>query len=480
MRQIWLALLAFFGVALIAAAIMIPTYLVDRLKVVPLDLDTTSAAETVSAGGSPSEQFPAVVFDRCSAGEDEAAQLEAAVAQQRRSVIVDPSDADTATLQSAQVLQILRTRNADGEENVPPFKPIEGPHSCDDGLLTANVDRVSVDRKTGVPTGDVSSLQMETTHDGSSLEEVSVDIGHRDGFQYKFPFGTEKRDYYIYDLNTRQDVVATFVGEREYDGVNTYEFRAEVPVTDISELPNPDGEAPLGMILNMPASWWGIEGEGIEPDDPVTMHRFATATLTRFVEPTTGQILDGVEEQRQFFASPDQTDNVPAAIRDFEMDALRGTFAWTPETVNEATQGAKDNIRMLNLANTVLPIVLGVIGALLLLLWGFLVFRGSKRDDEGGDDYAVDPDGPAPDDSQTAVLARPDAPATGAAAAGGAAGASGRHRPDPEDVVDAGDEPTTSLPPLPSDNPWERPTEQIPPVEDDPDGQTGPIQRPDA
>ena len=44
MRRVWLALLAFLGVACITAAIAIPAFLVPQLRVVPLDLDITSVA----------------------------------------------------------------------------------------------------------------------------------------------------------------------------------------------------------------------------------------------------------------------------------------------------------------------------------------------------------------------------------------------------------------------------------------------------
>ena len=54
------------GFAFVTAAILIPTVLVSRLRVVPLDLDITSDATTVSADGNADDRFPAVVLDRCS------------------------------------------------------------------------------------------------------------------------------------------------------------------------------------------------------------------------------------------------------------------------------------------------------------------------------------------------------------------------------------------------------------------------------
>ena len=77
MRRFWPALLALFGFAFVTAAILIPTVLVSQLRVVPLDLDITSDATTVSADGNADDRFPAVVLDRCSLTAPKVRQLDA-------------------------------------------------------------------------------------------------------------------------------------------------------------------------------------------------------------------------------------------------------------------------------------------------------------------------------------------------------------------------------------------------------------------
>lgn len=432
MRRFWPALLAFFGTAFIAAAIAIPTLLVQQLKVVPLDLDITSVASTVPQEGEAASRFPAVIFDRCSVSQPRAAQFQAHLTQQRRSVIIDPSDSNQATLQSGQTVQIDRIRDADGNETEPTFAAAGEERTCNDGLLTATVDRVSVDRKTSVPNGVISSLQLEAAPEGVDVSEVSVPLRNRQGFQYKFGFNVQKRDYLYYDQNTRTDNPATFVEEVEIDGVKAYGFVSEVPETDLSSLPNPQNEAALGTMLTMPASWWGIEGEGIEPDMPVTMHRYASATRYVYVEPQTGTVLNGREVQRQYFRSPDQSDSMPEAIRDFRMDALNGTFAWSEETVSNQAKVAGDYVSLLRLANFWLPLILGVIGVLLLAAWAWLTFRRRSDDDDAA--------------AQTAPV-ETDAPARA------------RHSSPEAPTAPVGKE----------GDPWERPTEQIPAVDDGPD-----------
>ncbi|GAA3949678.1 hypothetical protein GCM10022231_04080 [Gordonia caeni] len=411
-----MALLAFLGIACIAAAITIPTYLVPKLKVVPLDLDITSDASTVSDEGQAGERFPAVIFDRCSVSESKAAQLNVNLRQQRRSIIVEPSNADQATLQSAQTVLIERVEDADGAETTPTVAAAGDERTCSDGLLTANIDRVSVDRQTSAPNGDVSSLQLEADPEGVPVEDVSVRLDDRKGFQYKFGFGVQQRDYYYYDLNTRQDTVASFVEEKTIDGLDVYHFKTEVPETDLSDLPNPQDEAPLGTILNMPAKWWGISGRGVRANDLIEMHRFGAAVRHVYVEPVTGTIVDGYEEQHQYFRSVDDSEDAPAAIRDFRMDALKANFKWSDTTVSQQVARADKYVGQLRWGGTYVPIILGVLGALFLLGWGWLFFRG-RKDDAGTPADPDTPDDGTPGDHDY----RPAAAGAGAAAAGAAA-----------------------------------------------------------
>ncbi|MFW0788178.1 DUF3068 domain-containing protein [Gordonia sp. CPCC 205333] len=396
MKRVWSALPAFLGVACIMAAIATAFYLVPQLRVVPLDLDITSDAQTVTADGTSNNRYPAVIFDRCSVTQRKARQLDANLVQQRRSVIVDPSDKRQATVQSAQSVVIERTRDADGKEETPSVAAANGERACADGLLTASIDRVSVNRKTSVPNGTIASIQLEAVPEGASVKDVSVDAP-RKGFQYKFGFNVKKRDYLYYDLNTRSDNAAKFVGEKAINGLTTYEFVSEVPETDLSGLANAQGEAALGTMLTMPASWWGITGRDVKPKDSVTLHRYAKATRHVFVEPKTGTIVDGREDQHQYFMSPDQSEDTPESVRNFRLDALKGTFKWDDATVARQTDKASGYVNQLKWGGVFLPIILAVVGVLLLGLWALLFFRGRRKNDGGRDnDYGQPNVGPAP------------------------------------------------------------------------------------
>ncbi len=382
MKRIVLSALAFLGFALLTAAVGTKLFLVPQLRVVPLDLDITSVSNTVSPDNQTGNRFPATLFDRCSIQQRQARTFDAHLTQQRRSMIVEPSDRRQATIQSAQTVRIDRIREANGKEVDPTMAKAGEPRTCNDALLTANIDRVSVNRKTSVPNGAVNSIQTEAAPEGTDPKSVSVEA-KRQGFQYKFGFNVQKREYLYYDLNTRQDTRARFVDEKVIDGVKVYHFVTEVPETDLADLETPQGEAALGTMVSMPARWWGIKGRGVKPTETLTMHRYARSTRHVWVEPATGTIVDGREDQYQYFRFPDQSEETPTPVREFEMTSLKATFQWDAETVKAQAARAQHYANELHFGQNVLPLILGGTGIAFLLAWaGAMLFTRRSADDE--------------------------------------------------------------------------------------------------
>lgn len=376
-------LLIFLGVVLLTVSVAIPTILVPKLKSVPLDLDITTVAESVPAGLTDDDALPAMVFDRCSINDSHLRVYAAHLTQQRRTVVVEPSDSDRATLQSGQSLLIDRIQDGDRIVDLPVAGHNES-RSCDDGLLSATVDVVSVDRSTSKPTGDMHRLHTVPGTDGVGTSESSnnwIDAPRR-GYQYHFGFTIgQGKTYPYYDANSRRDLPADYVGETMIDGIKAYEFVSEVPEFDQTKLATPTGFPPLGSSVEMPARWWGIDGPGVEPGDMVLMHRFGSATRRVWVEAQTGTVLFGEERQRQFFKSPDSANPaVPQPIREFQVDAFSATMAWTEDTVAQQSDVTRGYLNQLHLGKVTVPIICGV-GGTVLLACGVLVLLRSKRRD---------------------------------------------------------------------------------------------------
>ncbi|MFF0608849.1 DUF3068 domain-containing protein [Nocardia tengchongensis] len=315
------------GAMLLVAAIMIPTYTVSRLAKTPLDLEITTVASNPQTG-APSEVLDSKSLTSAtgSAKVDQNVPL----VSQRFLTVENPSDASEMTIQAGQT---LRRTDKQG----------------DTGLLTATIDRVTVDRKTGHPVDAVDggpNGAIAVTVDKKG--EAVMDPVQHTGLQYRFPIGTEKKTYPYFDLNTRKSYDINYVDEAEINSLKTYHFQMTAPVTDLSTVAN----SPTNK-LTLPAAKWGVEGDG-----DITMPRFYTNVRDLWIEPDTGTVIKGQEQIHLYYA---RSGDKP------EVTALKATLVFDEPTIESQISVAKENIDKLSLYGRTLPIIFGVLGLLFLI-----------------------------------------------------------------------------------------------------------------
>ena len=298
---------------------------------------------------------------------------------QRRVQAVEPSDGDVITLQAAQSL--LR-QDLEGGEDV-------------DALVNATIDRVTVDRVTSEPIDEpVSTLQVVA---GGADGDDTAPVGFvREGLQYKFPFDTEQRTYQYFDASTFTTNPIEFMGETSVGGIQAYEFQQELGPIDmwssirdhfaaISDGYDPAVESILASYRRegMTAGQWGLDGD---PEREVDMRRFYTNTRTVYVNPDTGQIVDGKEDIFQFFAEDqDEAETFVSSAETMEAErseptrtAVRFQSGWDEETTETTLAGAQESADSLNTFGRVLPTVLGILGVLALIGGIVLGARGGR------------------------------------------------------------------------------------------------------
>ena len=220
---------------------------------------------------------------------------------------------------------------------------------------------------------------------GAQIEPSAAPTGFaRSGLQYKFPFDTEQRAYDYFDASTFTTNPIEFVGETTVGGVEAYEFKQELGPIDmwssirdhfasISDGYDPTVESVLASYKRegMKAGAWGLEGD---PEREVDMTRFYTNTRTIWVNPETGQIVNGTEQQFQFFAEnqaeADEFFADKAAVEEEKSDptrtAVRFNSGWNEATQERTLSGAQDTADTLNTFGRIVPIVLGILGILSL------------------------------------------------------------------------------------------------------------------
>ncbi len=341
--RILACILVGLGAFLLAAALLIPTYTVGKLKKTPLDLEVT----TIATGTGE------VLDSKALAAGNAVVNTGVPLVAQRYVTVVDPSDADRITVQAGQT---LRRTDKQG----------------DTGLLTATVDRVTLDRVTSMPIQDpIGSIQTEANKPAQEVEHT--------GLQYKWPFGAEQRAYPYFDLNNRETKDIDFVEETEINGMTVYHYNQKVGPSDLSKVVN----SPANK-LSLPASTWGVEGG----DAPITMSRWYTNERDVWVDPVTGVVVKGQEQIYQYYA---RNGAKP------EVTVLKATLPFDEDTIEYQIGQAKAGQDKLAVFGRTVPIAAGVLGLISLIAGIVIGVRGGR-----GPQTPAEPNGPG---------TSPDAPA---------------------------------------------------------------------
>jgi hypothetical protein len=197
------------------------------------------------------------------------------------------------------------------------------------------------------------------------VDEVDGDDVDIEGLTLTFPFGTEQRDYEVFNSTTRQAWPATFEGVEEVGGLETYRFEVDIPETVVRS-------------LEVPAALAGSDEDGVVEADAVYSN-----VRTIWVEPTSGVIVTSEEDPNTVLKGPEGTTG--ATI-------LAGHFAGSEQTIADGVERAEDFRSQITLVKTVLPLSMAGVGLLLVIVGALLVARrsrgGAHREDDS--DYSED------------------------------------------------------------------------------------------
>jgi hypothetical protein len=303
---------------LLAVAIMVPTYTLGQVRKTPLDLEITTVSNTPKGQGADVLDIASLTAPTGAAKVDTNVPLVA----QRFITVEEPSGKSTMTLQAG--VSIRRT-DKQGQS----------------GLVSAYVDKGTIDRKTG-------ELQEDPVGSISVTGGAPAEAVPHTGWQYRYPFSTEKTTYPVFDVNARKAFDANFIEEGEINGTKAYHFIQKVPITDLSKVVKSSSNT-----VTLPAAKWGVEGTG-----DITMNRYYTNERDIWVEPKTGVVLKGSEKTYYYFArSADKP----------EVTVLKATVVVDEATIESQISKAKDAIDKISLYGRVLPLILGILGVIAII-----------------------------------------------------------------------------------------------------------------
>jgi hypothetical protein len=202
-------------------------------------------------------------------------------------------------------------------------------------LVSATTDRVAFDRRT----------QRAVNCCG---EHVNGDkLAHHQGIEYKFPFGAKKQTYNYFDTSLRRATPMEFQGEEKLAGLNVYRYAQSIDPTKVAELDVP------GRLLG-------------RPEPAVPADRIYSNTRTVWVEPASGVIVKGQEEQLS---------KVRARQGSGELVVTDATLVFTNETVDEQADKASEVRRSIAVLTVVGPLVSALLGIVLLVIGALLLRR---------------------------------------------------------------------------------------------------------
>jgi Porin PorA len=211
----------------------------------------------------------------------------------------------------------------------------------DGTFVRGALDRVAFDRKSG-----------ESVHCcGEAVDSQPV---QHSGLSYKFPFDTKKQTYQWWDPNSSASYPAEYKGEETVQGLKTYKFVELIAAHQI-------------LTQDTPGSLLG------SPQPSVQAPVFYQNTRTVWVEPRTGVIIKGMEENKTTIRD--------AAGQD-KITVLQATFTFDDPTQRDQVKLANDAITKINTGKLYGPIG-GLVLGLILIVAGAILLRRSDSDDTG-------------------------------------------------------------------------------------------------
>ncbi|BBH67407.1 hypothetical protein ACTI_40920 [Actinoplanes sp. OR16] len=208
--------------------------------------------------------------------------------------------------------------------------------------VSAYSTRLAVDRETGAA----------VPWDGAWLDTGNQEKIDYSGHMYKFPFGTEKKAYPIYDRDIREAQPAEFVKTEEIAGLETYQFTQKI--VDGRQQLDP---TQLSLLVN----------QLLDPT-ATTAEVVYNNTRTVWVEPVTGQFIRVSEEQ-----SKELVGNNGQRVTLLDAD-----FTYTEDTIERSAAAASDNRQKLQLVGLWGPLVLGLIGLILAVVGIIITVRSGR------------------------------------------------------------------------------------------------------
>jgi len=163
---------------------------------------------------------------------------------------------------------------------------------------------------------------------------------------YVLPIGTKKQTYDVFDTNLNKPVPFVYTGIGDVDGTQAYKYSVNVPPTQ-----NGTQTVPGSLVNSSAAS--------------VTLPQYYEVHSTYWIDPVTGALLNVTQDEKLTLRN---TDGSTA------LSLLNANLVATQASIDGLVAIDNDQLSKASLVGTLLPLMAGVIGLLLLII-GLVLFR---------------------------------------------------------------------------------------------------------
>jgi DUF3068 family protein len=334
LRRAFALILLALGVFAVAGAVLLPTYVYPKLTKVPLDQDSTSVLE-----GTASKVL--AVTDKGTGPVAEIRENAKLTAVGRVQANFAAPEMHEGTDYAVWLLAVQVTDDADNTVVNASKRQV-----CFDRHTAEGYDpHGAKDPKCDAKSSYVTELKDKADTDGQKPPEKNIEKA-QPGLNFKFPFGTEQKDYKVYDDNTGTAVTARYTGTEAVNGIETYKFVQNIQDTKVATKEVP--------------------GSLVGSDQPtVTADLYYRGVNTMWVEPVTGIEVKQQQQQHQELRSGTIT---PAVVFD-------GTLAFNGKTISQMVDQVNANKGRLEFLSSTGPLWLGIGGGVLIVVAIVLLVR---------------------------------------------------------------------------------------------------------
>jgi Porin PorA len=231
-----------------------------------------------------------------------------------------------------------------------------------------------------------------TSFQATSSHPSTWSVTDAKGQTFNWPIGTKQQNYTGWVPYTLTTIPLKYTGQAQRNGISTYVYQATVPATPVKNsqvlavLPKSvplsllQGAAKAGLI---PGSMLASLGKAFPGLSSVPLGYVYQATSTYWVAPATGIVVDANTDEKEVAGVALPNGKIVPVL-----PVLADSYKFSSSSVQGAVTDANNGSSTINTFGTILPIVAGVLGFLLVVLAVFLWMRG-RRHGVGGRGHQV-------------------------------------------------------------------------------------------